>query len=431
MAIPIWAVRNFSVSPAVHGPQVIINWDYENGFDPTDVLEIRLVRRERFFPVDESDGTLLLAEVNPGPPNYFVSTYFTDLTVQDGLVYYYSMFSNSISEGGWVRSDLASGYALGFTTGAVASKIWQLLNNLDQSSDASTEQKILTERVFNETDSVNVELEMNIPVGQKLHFGAHEILPGRGFLFRLLQLLATEFDRVHALTGHLHVLWDVDKAPLDMLPVLGSRVGVTIDVETTPERRRLSIKQAVPVYHVKGTRDGIHAALQPLIPWEIQFNELGDNILVFNRQDRVFWNEPDTWKMGTVDDTTDYFPGTAVDEYNFNKVAFFFISPSPSANSLTPSQIAKAVQQTIPANLQATHIAIPIFVPADEPETSRLEIHEVSHYDEAHWLTETSRLEVTESTRFVAETSYLMTGDAGLGLRVLSDTQWILPKRRV
>jgi phage tail-like protein len=409
----------------------VVNWAFDNGFDPTAVSEVRLVRQELAHPTDETDGTTVHTEVNPGGPNYFATTSCADLAVSDGTVYYYRMFSYVTAESAWRWTDLASGYALAFTTGAVSTKMWDYLVGMDQAGDAETTQDSLLQTTIPIADPVHEELSNPLQPGQQLHFGAHEVATQKGFLFRLLRLLGTEFDRVHALTRHvIPVLGDVDVCPLDMLPVLGSRVGVEVDVETSPARRRMAIRNAVPVYQVKGTRDGIATAIKILIPWDIQFDECGDNIGVYNREDRKYWLDTNVHLMGTVTDPTTYYPGTGRYERSFTKVRVFFISPGPTYDSLSRTQIQKVVNRVIPANLQASHQAIPVFVPSKTEEEAQLSIEENERYDLKTRFTGDGVLNIEENEWYTWTHTFLLTGASGVANRVVSDPQWVTPKVR-
>jgi len=430
MALADWAVRDFTVEPAVQGPQVIINWSFD-GFVPTDVGELRLVKKTRSYPEDVSDGTVVHSETNAGLPTPFSVVEYADTSVSDGVVYYYSMFAYVTSESTWYTSDLTSGYALAYTTGVLADLIWEFLPGILREGDDQTEQKALSETTVPDRASVNDEISNPLLHGQKLHFGSHEVPPSKGFLYRLMRLISLEFDRIYALSRHLVTLYDVDKAPLDMLSLIGSRVGVTVDLEASPERRREEIKRAVPLYWIKGTRNGIHSALQVLIPWTIEFDECGDNMGVYNREDRKYWDTANYYLMGTPDDPTTYYPGSGRYDRNFDKVRVFFISPSASANTLSPTQIRKALERVIPKNLQASHAAIPIFVPTPIVESAQISVTETAYINLSMLTVETPSVSFVESWNWTYETKFIMTAASGVTAdRLVSDPDWITPRRR-
>jgi len=431
MALSDWAVRDFTVEPAVHGPQIIVNWSFDGGFVPTGVSDLKLVRRERFHPADHTDGTTVHTESNAGAPTPFSVKYYSDTSVSDGVIYYYTMFAYVTAESAWKSHELTSGYALAFTTGTVASKIWSMLPTYEHGADAATTQTALTQTTVPESDPVHTDLTNPVRAGQVLHTGTHEYQDGRGFLFRLLQLVSTEFDRVYAITQHMMILHDVDRAPLDALQTIGDKVGVTVDVEASPERRREEIKRAVPVYRVKGTADGIASAVKVMIPWNLYFDECGDNILVFNREDRKFWNSADYYLMGSRGDTTHYLPGSGTYERNFDKVFFYFVEPVGSTSFPTKAQIQKTLERIIPKNLQASHGAIPVFVPLPELEISRLSIAETTQRGIASIRTGTARLTITETRSYTYSTRFLLTATAGVAAnRFISDPNWVTPRRR-
>ena len=431
MALPDWAVNNFTVEAAVQGPQIIINWSYDGDFDPTKVSQLKLLKRQREFPIDETDGTVVYSEINPGAPDYFTTTYYDDLNVINGEFYYYSMFAYVTATSTWEKHDLTSGMMLAFNTGIVADRAWRDLAQYEKVKDLETTQAQLLEVVVPDRDSVHPELENLVRPGQKLHYGSHEMVQSMGFLQRFLRLLAIEMDRVYGISKHTSKFFDVNTAPLDMLSILGKRIGVTVDVEAAPERRREEIKRAIPLYRIKGTKEGMRVALNVLIPWTLEFDEVGNNIMVFNREDRVFWNEPDFWKMGTPGDTTSYFPGTGRYERNFDKVIFYFTAPVPLTEPLTPTQIQKSLERIIPKNLQASHSAIPVFIYSPAPETARLSITETNFHRTKMMTAETARLTITESVLpYNVSDKFLYTASSGVATRDVSDPSWVTPKRR-
>ena len=105
----------------------------------------------------------------------------------------------------------------------------------------------------------------------------------------------------------------------DWLTALGWDVGWITNVELPILRQRAEIARAVYAYTRKGTKAGLEAMIRGVINWDVEIIDPSYNILFRNRwkagdarysSGRMDFDPAVILRMGTVDDTVDYRPGS-------------------------------------------------------------------------------------------------------------------------
>ena len=273
---------DFSVAPFTSMPlsysSLYLKW---NTPPSTDCAYLRLVRNPRNLPMDENDGFQVfdLSEFADNPPaapsNVFgdpkdsivvdAMQHITDLYLPQGFQYY-TMFGWSLSENMWVRcTDLIALVPLNWGYGA---RLYNLLP-----------------MAYRDMDVVLVDQYNPWPVD-----GPTPPLQ------RYLQLIGFQFDFIRTELESLSSINDPLNCAGSLLPLFMQEFGLVHEPEMGMYQERLLVENAVHLYKLKGSPQGITEFVTTLSSYpSTQIAHHGYNELLV-RDDGVMATSVGTWQ---------------------------------------------------------------------------------------------------------------------------------------
>lgn len=259
--------NDFEVRRAFEGPQIVISWNAPNA--PSQIDKVRLVRKEFDYPQDINDGLTLYDGTN-------FTFYFGDKDVKENTYFYYTLFSHRVFDDTWYFAGEVQGFSVALDSMQFVRRLFHWLPEIHRDLDRTTEQLAL-----NEVQETSGSLR-----GEFFHLDENGSID-RGQLERFIRWLEIEFGGAKGFIDNLTTLFDVDRAPENMLPHLAAITGAVINWDIPLPRRRLEIKFAIQVYKTKGTVPGIERIVWSITGFHALVDPWFDNILFTNRVDRT------------------------------------------------------------------------------------------------------------------------------------------------
>jgi len=110
----------------------------------------------------------------------------------------------------------------------------------------------------------------------------------RGELERFLRIFETLYARVMGGVAFYDALIDVDDTLPDFLALIADLVGVTFNRDISIQRARAEVRNAVPIYKIKGTLESLEIIGRSVTSLaNVVADEVVKHILVSNRVDRL------------------------------------------------------------------------------------------------------------------------------------------------
>ncbi|MGH2933888.1 MAG: phage tail protein [Gaiellaceae bacterium] len=259
--------------PHLRGGRIDLKWSLppNTDYDPGRRLGgVVVVRRERTFPRDPSDGVV----VYDGAPVAAVS----DATATSQHTYYYTVYAVEEDEPGsppqppiWRADAGAQAWALSTTDFGSTAKLYALLPGVHQARDAGLDDAAL-ERLALDDPSLATALAALPP---DIH--------GTGQLRRFLRAAAAPLDLIRSSAEALRDLHDVDVAPPQFLPLLASWLGWEIDGTLPVHEQRNEVKFAPRLYRTVGTVDSLRRLVTRYTGWYTRAAEMEQALVRSNQ----------------------------------------------------------------------------------------------------------------------------------------------------
>jgi hypothetical protein len=109
-------IRRFEVKRAYEGPQVLLEWEF---YDEGRIAGFKIMKKEGAYPLSINDGVLVALGSSSGA--------YGDLEVDEGTIYYYTLFVRSVGENDFVFDTISMGKALAIATGYYQDLLWKSL----------------------------------------------------------------------------------------------------------------------------------------------------------------------------------------------------------------------------------------------------------------------------------------------------------------
>lgn len=277
------AIDSFSVVANPAALAVTISWSVPTNVAFFDLMDlsglsaaeslyttIRLVRRVLGYSVDQDDGTILY-EGSPAKGRY------TDTDVQNGVVYYYTMFSLSV-EDGWVSEPTTRADAIPVKTGFFSQKLFDLLDEAYALGDQKLDQGVATQQIL----SLVTSDETGYVYNQDESEGRE-----KGPLERFLKIFGAELDYAKGLIDALPGQQDIDSIRVEYLQDFVAIIGAEVNTDLPPNLMREDVKRTVSSYKVRGTIIGMIAKVRAISGLTATVDEDLNHILCSNQAGRT------------------------------------------------------------------------------------------------------------------------------------------------
>jgi phage tail-like protein len=250
-------------TPHLAGARIDLRWrnppaaDFAPAPDHTGgpFAAIRVVRRERTFPLGPDDGDVVYPD---GP----VVDRLTDDQVIPLRTYYYTVFTRDSTNG--FRADEGS-RASAFATAdfGSAAQLYRMLPAAHQRADLPP----AVDRLAALPASVREALAALPPE-----------LRARGQLYRFLSAAAAPLDLVRSFAEGLRRMRDPASIPAQYLPALASWLGWELNRALPVSAQRNEVSFAPPLYRGVGTVPNLRAIVNRYTGWHVQVAELAQSI---------------------------------------------------------------------------------------------------------------------------------------------------------
>jgi phage tail-like protein len=283
-------VTEARATPQLTGGSIALSWQNPPATDfaaPNALAGLRIVRRERTYPLDANDGTVVYgqASIHGGP----VISQFIDKNLRPLTTYYYTIFAvDNAATPTYYADERSRAYALATADYNLAARLYNLLPGAHRRYD-----RLGPEELATLPPAVVVALA-KLPAA----------LRGRGPLERFFHATAPTLDLMRSTAEGLRQLYDVDEAPARFLPQLAQWLGWEPDRTLPVASQRNEVKSAPRLYRTVGTALNLRAIVNRYTGWFTQIAEFAQNIARTNLppQLNVFaiQEQPDGWR-GTDD----------------------------------------------------------------------------------------------------------------------------------
>lgn len=262
-------VTGVSAAPHILGYGINLAWrnpPVEAG--ATSLLTgIRILRRERTFPLDEDDGTV----VYDGP----VLAQFSDRGLKPLTTYYYTVFARDNSVPPVYHADERS-RASAFVTADynLGERLYKLLPAVHRRED-----------VLNPAE--REQLEKLMPGVLERIASLPEGLRGGGPLRRFLHAAAAPLSAMRSTAEGLRQLYDLDRVPPQFLLPHAHWIGWETDRTLPVSAQRNEVRFAPTLYRSTGTVPNLRAIVTRYSGWDCQVAEFAQSIARSNMPPRL------------------------------------------------------------------------------------------------------------------------------------------------
>ena len=222
---------------------------------------VRIVRRERTFPLSPGDGDLVYPETKP-----LISQY-----ADDGLnpltTYYYTIFAvDSASQPNYYADDNSRVAAFATNNYNLSARLYSMLPAVHQRYDVPGVTQLQA------LDQATVNALAALPPN----------LSGKGPLSRFFYAAAAPMDLMRSFAEGLPLLRNVDVARPEFLPLLAQWLGWELDRTLSIFVQRNEIKFAPHLYRSVGTIPNLQAIVTHYAGWYTRVAEFAQNIAQSN-----------------------------------------------------------------------------------------------------------------------------------------------------
>jgi phage tail-like protein len=265
------AVRELRAVPHLAGARIDLEWQNPpaDAFPPGLTLTgIRIVRRERTFPLDQDDGD----RVYDGP----AVTRFADIGLRPLTTYYYTIVAVDSGAGpGYHHDERSRASAFATRDYALTERLYRLLPAAYQRYD--------TPLSAAEMD----RLARSNPAAVQALDALSPALRNRGQLRRFLSGAVSPLDLMRSFAEGLRQLHDADVVRPEFLPALASWLGWQLDSTLPVFSQRNEVKSAPRLYRSVGTVPNLRAIVTRYTGWYAQVAEFAEAIAHSNSPPRL------------------------------------------------------------------------------------------------------------------------------------------------
>ena len=265
------AVRNLRAVPHLAGGRIDLEWQNPPAaaFPPGLTLAgVRIVRRERTFPLDQGDGD----RVYDGP----ALTRFADIGLRPLTTYYYTIFAVDSGAGpGYHHDERSRASAFATRDYALTERLYGLLPAAYRRYD--------TPLSAAEVD----RLARSNPAAVQALDALPPALRNRGQLRRFLSGAGAPLDFMRSFAEGLRQLHDADVVRPEFLPALASWLGWQLDSTLPVFSQRNEVKSAPRLYRSVGTVPNLRAIVTRYTGWYAQVAEFAEAIARSNHPPRL------------------------------------------------------------------------------------------------------------------------------------------------
>lgn len=214
----------FTAKPAKQG-EILLNWT-----DPTgDWSKLVIVRNSYGFPVDVSDGVIILTAYNGSDP-----VFYTDSNgLVQGAFYYYTIFVYSLIQYSWVNAGSAFG-----------------LSVKDHSN---------TDKMYNALPDIYKITEPYSPSSDWENPALYSFLGNFGF----------ELDYEQTMTDLLLQRYNPEKVNGALVPTLMNQFGQTYEPAIGLQQNRILLRDGVTLTKQKGSKEGLLGFIKDFSGWGV------------------------------------------------------------------------------------------------------------------------------------------------------------------
>ncbi|HEX8073044.1 MAG TPA: phage tail protein [Pyrinomonadaceae bacterium] len=256
-------VTGARATPQLTGASIALTWQNPPATDftaPVALAGLRIVRRERTYPLDQTDGVVVYGQAAHGGP---VISRFVDEDLKPLTTYYYTIFAvDNGATPAFYAADGARAYALATADYALPERLYRLLPAAHRRYD-----RLAPEELSALPPAVIAALAALPPP-----------LRGRGPLERFFHATAPALDLMRSTAEGLRQLYDVDNAPAQFLPQLAQWLGWEPDRTLPVSAQRNEVKSSPWLYRTVGTPANLRAIVNRYTGWYTQVAEFAQNI---------------------------------------------------------------------------------------------------------------------------------------------------------
>jgi hypothetical protein len=282
-------------------------------FEVYIVMDFAVRRGVLDFP-DETSGDLVYSGTD---------LHFIDLNVVPFVTYYYTIFS--IIGGTWYWSTKTQVYEFAMDNSNTPLELYKLLPRIYRSEDLKGTLVPLEYAEGEDGEQFNFNEDHNVGLGQ---------------LRRFLKLFGLEFGDIRGLIEYFSYFYDVLNVRLDFLGLLANFIGLTLIPFETQQRSRFLILNAIYLYKIRGTLQGLSLFAGNIVGEIPLIKEFSNNIIYMNEVDSTHFEGADPpgtgfdpatiAKIGKYIDQSDYMLDFSMGAmYSPRSIGFFFTSIDP------------------------------------------------------------------------------------------------------
>jgi len=313
---------NVLLRRALEGPQLILSWTNP---DDAGLSEVQVRRGTLGFPESITEGVMVYQDTSPTVSEEVV---FPDVTVDGQVTYYYTIFTEVTSV--WYHDYTVQKREFPLDGRAFHNYLWKQLPSIYRLRDGDTQQLALAQILDDWEGWFNYWEDQDARYGQ---------------LYRFLKVYSLEFGNLNELVAYFQEFYEVYTVRDDFLPYIANLIGAKIIGGISLQRQRFLIAEAVALFKIRGTIDGVLRFAEGNFRTTPLIHEFGYDMLESDRLDRTSvsgdaitlnnWDGP--WN--TIDYVVD---GRQGEKWSYRTIGLFFDEVLRTA--ITPEMLNIAEQ---------------------------------------------------------------------------------------
>ncbi len=253
-------VTSVRAIPHLRGYRIDLTWQNPPASDfdgDLPLLGIRIVRRERTFPLSQDDGEIVYRETQP------LIAQFADDGLKPLTTYYYTIFAvDSAVSPNYYADDNSRAAAFATANYNLAERLYKQLPAVHQRYDALGAKELIQQ------DPALASALGALPPN----------LRGRGQLWRFFYAAAAPMDLMRSFAEGLRLLHNVDLTRPEFLLLLAQWLGWELDRTLPIFAQRNEIKFAPSLYRSVGTIPNLRSIVTRYTGWYTQVSEFAYSV---------------------------------------------------------------------------------------------------------------------------------------------------------
>lgn len=255
---------NVSIFRAFEGPQLVLAW---TNCDDVGLTRVQVRRGISNFPQDETEGNQVYLD---NAPVISGDVKFPDLTVVGQDTYYYTIFMEVL--GTWYSGPTTQAKEIAFDNSDFHQRLWKALPEIYRRKDLETAQYPLQQTQDADGAWWNYNEDQSISHGQ---------------LYRFLKMYGLILGYARELTLYYEKFYDVYDVSSDHLTLIADYLALQLVSGIGLDRQRFVIANAVPIYKIRGTVDGVQQFADGNFQTEPMIVEINPLMIESNTLDRT------------------------------------------------------------------------------------------------------------------------------------------------